>query len=188
MKNKQVTQFGVCKMEYKGGAAVSDLSPVLLRDEYYVQYQQIVDEAFYEMRKALNIRPFDAHRYTLMNLEDLKQNTYIVLDGDNIICGATIKVTENGVGEIDSLVVNPKYQRQGFGRKIAFFAVSHLQSCGVCPITLSVTSWNRAAVRLYQSMGFEIIAEAMAEGVNTQDADGNWRFEFVGETQQIMRR
>ena len=185
MKNQQTTSFAVCKMEYKGGRSTSTLPAILLRDEHYAQYKQIVDDAFFQMRQALNIRPFDKHSRTLMHLDDLKQNCFILLDGDQIVCGVVC-----GPGEIDSVVVNPKYQGQGWGRKITQFALAQLQQReqGPKPITLSVTKWNQRAIALYQSMGFEISMEATAHGINTQNPDGSWFFEFTGQGAEIMRR
>lgn len=39
--------------------------------------------------------------------------------------------------------------------------------------------WNKNAVSLYESLGFEITKESTVEGVNTKAADGNWTFEFA---------
>ncbi|MCL2235891.1 MAG: GNAT family N-acetyltransferase [Defluviitaleaceae bacterium] len=177
------TQFGVCEMTYKGGAVTSGLPAVLLKEKHYQQYQNIVDEAFHQMREELNIRPFNKHSFTLMDLEDLRQNCFILLDGDAIVCGVVC-----GAGEIDSIVVNTKYQGQGHGRKITEFALAELQKRGASTITLSVTKWNTRAIALYQSMGFEITKEAVAHGVNTMDENGHWHFEFKGEGAEIMRR
>ena len=55
--------------------------------------------------------------------------------------------------EIDDLIVNPKYQRQGYGRKILLWALSHMNSER---IFLHVADWNQRAIHLYQKNGFVI--------------------------------
>jgi len=182
LRNQVLTQFDIYKMEYKGGSVRSHLSPVLLTDEYFEQYQDIVDKAFNLMRQELEIRPYDKHRYTLMDLEDLKQKCHIVLDGDIIICGVTCNNNE-----IDSVVVNPRYQGRGMGRKITEFGVSALQKQDSDKITLSVTKWNTRAVTLYQSMGFEITRKTTVTGVNILNPDGSWSFMFTSNAADIMR-
>ena len=51
--------------------------------------------------------------------------------------------------EIDDLIVNPKYQGKGYGKKLLLFAISSLQKRGKKPIFLHVANWNSKAIHLY---------------------------------------
>lgn len=169
-------------MEYNGGLVETDLSPVLFEEQYYEQYKKLFDDCFYEIRKALNIKPYEKHSYSLKEPAKLKENTFLFLNCDEIICAVTCSKNE-----IENVAVNLKYQRQGFGRKIMNFALSYIQKRGDSPIKLTVTKWNRNAIVLYESLGFEITKESTAKGVNSKDADGNWVFEFT-ETEGLSIR
>jgi ribosomal protein S18 acetylase RimI-like enzyme len=174
MESKQAVKWDMYEMEYKGGLVNSDLPLVPFEEKYYEQYARLMDDCFYEMRKALNIQPYDKHSYSLEEPQKLEQDTFLLLNGNDIICA--VSFSEN---DIKNVAVNVNFQRQGFGRKLMEFAVSYMQKNLKSPIKLSVTKWNSNAIALYQSLGFEITKESTVEGLNTKDADGNWSFEFT---------
>ncbi|MCL2320941.1 MAG: GNAT family N-acetyltransferase [Oscillospiraceae bacterium] len=174
MENKQIVRFEIYEMEYKGGTVKSDLSLMTFDEKYYEQYKNLIDDCFYEMRKALNIQPYEKYCDNFEELMKQKENVFLLLDGDKII--STVTCFKN---EIGNLAVNLKYQRQGYGRKLMEFAISYLQKRGDSPIKLTVTKWNKNAIVLYKSLGFEITKEITLEGVSTKDTDGNWSFKFT---------
>ena len=174
METEQTVQWHMYEMEYKGGAVESALPLVPFEEKYYEQYKNLADDCFYEMRKALNIRPYDKHSYSLDKPMELKENTFLFLNNDEIICAVTF--SENG---IKTVIVSLKYQRQGLGKKLMEFAISYMQNREISPIKLTVTKWNKNAIRLYESLGFAITKESIVEGVNTKDASGDWSFEFT---------
>jgi ribosomal protein S18 acetylase RimI-like enzyme len=174
MENKQIVRFNMYEMEYKGGAVEADLSPITLEEKHYVQYKKLIDNCFYEMRKASNIKPYDKHSNALEELAKLKENTFLLLNGNEII--GTVGCPKN---YIENLAVNLKYQRQGYGRKIVRFALNYMQKRGDFPIKLAVAKLNKNAIALYGSLGFEVMRETSVEGVNTKDTSGNWTFEFT---------
>ena len=161
-------------MEYKGGTMKPDLYLTPFDEKYYEQYKNLIDDCFYEMRKALNIQPYGKHSNSLEGLTKLKENTFLLLNGDEIICAFSYFGNEIG-----NVAVNLKYQRQGYGRRLMEFAISYMQKLGDSRIKLTVTKWNVNAVALYKSLGFEVIKEVTVDGVNTKDTDGNWAFEFT---------
>lgn len=174
MSDKQIAKFNMCTMEYKGGAMKSDLSPVLFEEKYYGKYKELINDCYYEMRKELNIRPYGDYCGGLEEVIKQKDDIFLLLGDEEIICSATC--SGNQIGNV---AVNLKYQRQGYGRKIMGFAISHLQKRGEHPIKLTVTRWNKGAMELYESMGFELVGETVVEGVSAKGADGNWVFEFT---------
>jgi ribosomal protein S18 acetylase RimI-like enzyme len=71
------------------------------------------------------------------------------------------------VGEL-RLVVDPSFRRRGLGRQLSRQALVEALSRGVEKITVEVIAQQRAAVELFQELGFE--AEALLrEHVRTQD-------------------
>jgi len=174
MQNKEIIKATMYEMEYAGGAVTSDLVLVPFDEKYYEQYKTLTDDCFYEMRKSLNIKPYDKHSDSLVDLEMLEATTFLLLNGDEIICAVSFFGNELG-----NVVVNVKYQRQGYGLRLMNFALNYLQKSEVSPIKLTVNESNHSAIALYKSLGFKITNEIIINGANIQDADGNWRFEFA---------
>lgn len=118
--------------------------------KYYPQYERIYNECFYEMRKALDIRPYNVYS----NAEQIKEKTnniFLLLDQDRII---------GSVGcygaEIDDLIVNKLYQNQGYGKRLLLWAIRHIRTKSNAPVTLHVAEWNQNALKMYQACGFVI--------------------------------
>jgi len=177
MDDKQIIKFTMYEMEFKGNSLKSDLQFIPFDEKYYEQYKNLIDNCFYEMRKLLNLRPYEKHSLVLGALDELikqKEDIFLYLDGDEIICAVTCYKNEIG-----NVAVNLKYQRQGYGRKLMEFALSYMQKRGDCPIRLTVTKWNQNAVKLYKSLRFEIVKEITVEGINFKAADGDWKFKFI---------
>jgi len=173
VENKQVVRFNVYEMEYKGGVVESALPLIPFEAKYYERYRNLFTSCFYEMRKALNVRPYKEF-YSLEELAKQKDNIFLLLGGDEIV--GTVSCFKN---EIENVAINLKYQRQGYGRKLVKFALNYMQKRGDSPIKITVTKWNKSAIALYKSLGFEVIAEKTVEGVNIEGADGNCTFQFT---------
>lgn len=174
MESKQIVRFDMYEMEYKGGAVQSDLTLIPFEKRYYEQYKKLIDDCFFEMRKALNIQPYGKHSNSLDELTKLSETTFLLLNGNEVICAFS-----RFGNEIGNVAVSLKYQRQGYGRKLMQFALSFMQKHGISPIKLTVTKWNKNAIALYESLGFEVTKGTTVEGVSTKDTDGNWTFEFT---------
>ncbi len=174
MTEKQAVRFDMYEMQYKGGLLNSDLSVITFEQKYYKKYKSLINSCFYQMRKELNIQPYGEFCASLEELMEHKENIFLLMDGDKIICA--VKCEKN---EISGVAVNLKYQRQGYGRKIMEFGISHIQKQGNYPIKLTVTKWNKNAIALYKQLGFEVIKETTVEGVSTKDVNGKWTFEFI---------
>ncbi|MCL2574320.1 MAG: GNAT family N-acetyltransferase [Defluviitaleaceae bacterium] len=174
MMDTQSVNWNMYEMEYKGNEVKSNLSLIPLEDEYYEQYKTLIDTCYYNMRKDLNIHPYEKHSYSLEEPEVLMRNTFLFIDDDKIVGAVTCNKNL-----IENVAVSPKYQKQGYGRELALFAISHMQTRGNEPIKLTVTKWNENAITLYISLGFEITKELIVKGVNKKDDNGNWAFEFI---------
>ena len=110
-------------------------------------YKQLYNDCFRDMRRALDIRPYD-----FIQDDDFFEKgmdaVYLLTDGRALIGSVALKGSE-----IDDLIVAPRAQGQGYGRKILLWALHHVEAY---PAVLHVAEWNARAIGLYQSLGFEI--------------------------------
>lgn len=83
----------------------------------------------------------------------------------------TSKVAE-GVGHTTQICVLPGYQGHGLGRFLMETAIQALQARQFHSLSLTVTSANRFAVRLYEKLGFRTI-KTFAAGVWTSQYRSN---------------
>lgn len=136
-------------MEYTGdktGIIGTELIP--FDKKYAEQYLRIYNECYYDLRKALDIKPYNYYSDTSQIEEEL---VYLLMDGETIIGSATI----NGCS-IDDVIVNKPYQRRGYGRRLLLWAIDHIKEYSTEPIRLNAAEWNKRAVDLYSKNGFVI--------------------------------
>jgi len=62
-----------------------------------------------------------------------------------------------GIGAIQNVGVTPEHRGQGIGRALVIQALRGFIQCGMNVAVLEVTAQNEAAVKLYRSLGFEVI-------------------------------
>lgn len=146
-----MNSFFIYEMEYTGSSFETDeLEMLPFYDDYYSQYEQVYNECFYDMRKALDIEPYDFYS-DISQMNGKKENIFLLMEGETIV---------GSVGcfgaEIDDLIVNKKYQGRGCGKKLLLWAVNHIREYTREPITLHVAEWNKRAVELYTHNGFVI--------------------------------
>lgn len=114
---------------------------------YQEQYKNLYNSCYHEMREALEIRPYDFIQDDSFFDEGM-ENVYILVKDNELIGSVALKGNE-----IDDLLVAVKYQGKGYGRQILLWALENINSDN---ITLHVAEWNTRAVRLYESVGFEV--------------------------------
>ena len=141
----------VYEMQYTGSKVTSDINLIPFMDEYYNTYETIYNECFYEMRKALDIKPYNFY-HSIEQLENKKSNIFLLLQEGQLV--GSVACIDN---EIDDLIVNKKCQGKGYGKKLLLFAINHMQKSGVTPIKLHVAKWNEKAVSLYEKYGFQCV-------------------------------
>ena len=128
----------------------SDINLESFSDDFYSEYEKIYNECFFDMRKSLNVEPYNFYS-VIEQLDNKKQNIYVLWDGDTLI--GSVACYGN---EIDDLIVNKDYQNKGIGRKLLLWAIEHIRSNNYEPIILHVAKWNEKALKLYLDNGFEI--------------------------------
>ena len=151
-------------------------APVALTKPFYEPYKQLARDCFRKMREGLNIKPYDAHDRSLADFDELNQNTFLLMQDEELIGAITC-----AGDSITNVLVSPAHQGKGHGRELMEFAMAHMQKRGINPIKLTVTKWNMSAVILYEKLGFKIVKTTLVKGENVMDEDGGWRFNFTEE-------
>jgi mycothiol synthase len=62
----------------------------------------------------------------------------------------------NKVGLFEPVGTHPDFQRKGLGRAVMMEGLHHLQECGMRSAIVSAYEDNPAAIRLYESVGFQL--------------------------------
>ena len=138
-------------MRYTGGfIGCGDAEMIQFSEKYYPQYERVYNECFYEMRRALDIEPYN-FLSDISQLNGKRENIFLLTDNGTIIGSAACYGTE-----IDDLIVNKAYQGRGFGRRLLLWAIDHIRGSTDEPITLHAAAWNEKAVSLYERSGFVI--------------------------------
>ena len=135
-------------MEYRN--PVSERSTVELipyTSEFQERYKVMYNECYHEMREALDIQPYDYIQDDSF-FDSGMDKVYLLVNDREIIGSVALKSDE-----IDDLIVNPKYQGQGYGKQILLWALEHMDSKR---IILHVADWNKRAINMYKKNGFEI--------------------------------
>ena len=59
------------------------------------------------------------------------------------------------VGWIDDVYVLPKFRHRGIGKKLVVECLNKMKAAGVEAVTLQVLTENKAAIKLYEKLGFK---------------------------------
>lgn len=136
------------EMEYRN--PVSERSAVELipyTSEYREMYKVMYNECYHEMRETLDIQPYDFIQDDSF-FDSGMDKVYLLVNDREIIGSVALKSNE-----IDDLIVNTKYQGQGYGKQILLWALEHMNSER---IILHVADWNKRAINMYKKNGFVI--------------------------------
>lgn len=139
------------EMEYTGEIVNSDIELISFRDDYFEEYKNVYNKCFYDMRKFLDVQPYCFYS-SIDELGDKKEKIFILKENDELI--GSVAIVD---GEIDDLIVNPKYQGKGYGKKLLLYAINKMQILKVEKITLHVAKWNKKAMRIYENNGFKCV-------------------------------
>lgn len=118
--------------------------------KYFLQYMKIYNACFYEMRKSLDIEPYNFLCDYNQILEKSK-DIFLLVSREEII--GSVACYGN---EIDDLIVNKKFQNKGYGKQLLLWGMSHIRQASNDPILLHVAKWNEKALMLYKKVGFDI--------------------------------
>lgn len=143
--------FYAYEMQYVGEERLVGAVQITPFDEkYYPQYEQIYNECFYNMRKALDVQPYNFYS-DIEQIRDKMSNIFMLVHDETIIGS----VGCYGTG-IDDLIVNKQFQNKGYGKVLLLWAIHHVRTYSDEPITVHVAEWNQKAMKLYNDNGFII--------------------------------
>jgi GNAT superfamily N-acetyltransferase len=153
------TWFSIYGMIYHGKRFPSNhLTYRHYEDSDFECYYKNLGASFYEMRKALDIKPYDLYRSASNEkIEKYRESTLkqrdriYIFSNQNQIVGSSILLDE----DIDDVFVLPELQGNGYGKMIMEASVNLKLDLGHQKITLGVVDWNKRAINLYHSLGFE---------------------------------
>ena len=128
----------------------NDINCVPFQEQYWNEYMRIYNECFYKMRKVLEVEPINFYS-DYSQIKDKINDIFLYLQ-NGVIVGA---VSCYG-NELDDLIVEKSFQRQGIGQKLLLWGMNHIKEQGYEEILLHVAEWNQNAVKLYLKNGFRI--------------------------------
>lgn len=144
-------------MAYTGGPqSEHGLNFINYEDKYFEKYITLEGEAFYNLRLANDIKPYNCSNFSEESRKyciDNKDNIYLLLDAEDEII-STIYV-KNGV--LDEIMVSKKYEGQGYGCKTTQFGINKALSQGSKTIELCALDWNKRAIYIYEALGFKVV-------------------------------
>ena len=133
------------------GIEKSDITCIPFETEFFQEYMRIYNECFYQMRKALDIQPYNFLN-SYQQIADKVKDIYLLIEQGEII--GSVACYGN---EIDDLIVNKTFQHRGYGKQLLLWGMQHIREKNSNPITLHVAEWNNDALMLYTKVGFEIV-------------------------------
>lgn len=151
--------FGIHYMVYNGGKfAETNLTFRKYEESDFTNYYTYIGKCFRPMREANDIKPYDIFKgASPEKIEKMKKNTmklkdsiYLFYEGEQFVGSSIIKSEE-----IDDLFVVPEYQGKGYGRKMMEATINLALEKNLNQIKLGVVAWNKVAINLYESLGFE---------------------------------
>ena len=148
---KDIENYYAYEMIYgKSEVPESNIECISFDKTYIKDYIGSYNEAFYPMRKALDITPYNWYSEESAVLEKAADTYLLIKDGKLIGAVACYG------NEIDDLFVRASEQGQGYGRELLLWGMNHIREKSSDPITLHVAEWNQGACELYQSVGFKV--------------------------------
>jgi ribosomal protein S18 acetylase RimI-like enzyme len=151
--------FGLHEMHYNGSEQPkSDMNFVSYEDKYFEQYIEGLRNSFYEMRRVHDFQPHLCCEFSQKKRDELlssKDNIFLLLVNGDFVASASVKVDDKD--SLGPIFVVPSYQGKRYGRIITQFAINEAINRNINNINLEVVEWNKRAVNLYISLGFDII-------------------------------
>lgn len=151
LEEKAMKEIIVYEMSFTGKLENNDdIYCVPIQEEYWDEYMQIYNECFFDMREDLEIEPVNFYS-DFSQMKDKINDTFLYLQNGKMI--GAVSCYGN---ELDDLIVNQSFQRQGIGQKLLLYGMNHIKEQGHNEIILHVAEWNQNAVKLYLKNGFRI--------------------------------
>ncbi len=116
--------------------------------------------------KALNLTdprmnyPFRFEKWVKLSYSEGEKKTWILRENEWIVAYLSLSfVSEENRGHLFHLYVDREYRKRGYARKLIHQAESWAKDRNCTNLTLRVFSGNEPAIKLYNSLGFELISK-----------------------------
>lgn len=97
------------------------------------------------------------HGYSVEKLL-AQEVAFFVLRDDNIAAGCGgIQLFGTEYGELKRMYVRPAFRGRGFGKLLVDHLADHARACGIDLLRLETGIHQKAAIRLYEQLGFQRI-------------------------------
>lgn len=102
---------------------------------------------------------FTTDAYTRSRFESLYKrhpDGFIVAELSRKIIGYIIAYISDGLGDFDSMAVDPRYRHLGVGKRLVHFMIDNFRRQGIREASLEVRTTNISAISFYHRLGFRI--------------------------------
>lgn len=114
-------------------------------------FRQLYNESFVSLPWY---QPYESNEEVMSELNDLGNLLFLWRENEPIGF-AWLRWKESLTAEIEPLGIKPDYRGIGLGRELLSSALHQLKQDGADTVQLGLWESNQAAIRLYQSLGFE---------------------------------
>ncbi|KMM38487.1 GNAT family N-acetyltransferase [Guptibacillus hwajinpoensis] len=144
--------WGSPELVYTGGYfPKTDIEFVKYEDQFFKRFVKVVQDSYYDLHRKNDLKPYITSEKTVKQYKlNNKDKIYLILDNDQIVASVT-----TGEGEVDNLMVAPRYQGKGYGRKALQFGINKMLNEGYKDIRICFVEGNDNAKKLYISLGFK---------------------------------
>lgn len=122
--------------------------------ELLERYVEALRISFYEMRRSNDFKSYlccEPDEAKARELEERKDSILVLMDGEKLAASIIV-----GEGYLDDFFVSPGCQGQGLGRQMLCAALCKSFDNGYPHPSLSAIEWNKRALSLYFSLGFQV--------------------------------
>lgn len=129
------------------------------RDGFFQLELDLESELFFEFRKNHGWLPHKINESSEVELKEIKEffnknkETFLFYFNNNDLVGSILYFDNY----INSLSINKKYQRNGFGILLTKYAINKILDSGYKIVELNVFSDNINAINMYKKIGFVIV-------------------------------
>lgn len=135
--------------------------------EYQFWYDRCLKDYAEGKMKANGLTKQEAHELALSSLQRLLPNKYespdqyfrVLKNTEGQLVGfywfAVIGANDNRKAFIYDIIVEENFRGQGLGREAMLMIEAHVRSLGLKQVGLHVFSYNKTAVKLYETLGYE---------------------------------
>lgn len=96
-------------------------------------------------------------REDFKELIESEQSAYFVLLADNYVIGTAGYTDQVGEGYINNVVIDERYRGFGYSKILLQAVIDDAKEHNITDLTLEVRVSNVAAIKLYESVGFESV-------------------------------